>query len=119
MYARLGERTPLSLVRTYVGGPSDVRFANSTADVRVEPFFKYPLGNTWTYKTLFRPLCNSTGHTLGLAGRPMLCQGVRGDLCNTPIKTHLFIRQNLFHRTNQQRFSIKVFNETLKPLALA
>jgi hypothetical protein len=32
--------------------------------------------------------------------------------CNTPIKPTLFIRQNIFHRSNQQRFSIKVFNET-------
>jgi hypothetical protein len=27
--------------------------------------------------------------------------------CNTLIKTNLFTRQNLFHRSNQQRFSIK------------
>jgi hypothetical protein len=32
--------------------------------------------------------------------------------CNTPIKPTLFIRQNIFHRSNQQRFPIKVFNET-------
>jgi hypothetical protein len=43
---------------------------------------------------------------------------IRRGECNTPIKTNLFIRQNLFHRSNQQRFSIKVFNETQKPLAL-
>jgi hypothetical protein len=36
---------------------------------------------------------------------------IRRGECNTPIKTHFFIRQNLVHRSNQQRFSIKVFNE--------
>jgi hypothetical protein len=35
--------------------------------------------------------------------------------CNTPIKTNIFTRQNLFHRSNQQRFSIMVFNETQNP----
>jgi hypothetical protein len=44
---------------------------------------------------------------------------IRMGECNTPIKTNIFIRQNLFNKSNQQRFSIKVFNETQKPLALA
>jgi hypothetical protein len=28
--------------------------------------------------------------------------------CNTPIKTNLFTKQNLFHKSNQQMFSIMV-----------
>jgi hypothetical protein len=32
--------------------------------------------------------------------------------CNTPIKTNIVIKQNLFRRSNKQRFSIMVFNET-------
>jgi hypothetical protein len=35
----------------------------------------------------------------------------RGE-CNTPIKTNLLIKRNLFHKSNQQRSSIMVFNET-------
>jgi hypothetical protein len=37
------------------------------------------------------------------------------DSCNAPIKTNLFIRQNLFQRSSQQWFSIIVFNETQNP----
>jgi hypothetical protein len=34
MYARSSGRTLLFVVRTYDGGPPDVRFANSTPDIR-------------------------------------------------------------------------------------
>jgi hypothetical protein len=41
-YAKSDERTPLSLVQTYMGGPPDIRSANSTTDVH---------GTTRTYAT--------------------------------------------------------------------
>jgi hypothetical protein len=34
---------------------------------------------------------------------------IRRGECNTSIKTNLSIRQNLFRRSNQQRFPIMVF----------
>jgi hypothetical protein len=39
MYARLGGRTLLSVVRTYAGGPPDVRSANHTG------------GHMWDHRT--------------------------------------------------------------------
>jgi hypothetical protein len=36
-------------------------------------------------------------------------QGMFECMCNTPIKANPFIIQNLFHKGNQQRFSIKLF----------
>jgi hypothetical protein len=44
-------------------------YAQKYMDVRY--FLKYPLGNTWIYKTAFGPLCNSTRHTLELGGHPL------------------------------------------------
>jgi hypothetical protein len=38
----------------------------------VRYFLEYSLGNTKTYKTIFGPLCNSIGHTLGLGRHPLL-----------------------------------------------
>jgi hypothetical protein len=64
----------LSVVRTYDGGPPDVRSANSTLDVRY--FLVYPLGNTWTYETPFGPMCTNHRTYARVARRPLLCQGV-------------------------------------------
>jgi hypothetical protein len=41
-------------VRTYEGGPPDVRSANSTGGCTL--LFEYPLDNTWTYETAIEPL---------------------------------------------------------------
>jgi hypothetical protein len=72
----------LSVVRTYDGGPPDVRSANSTPDVRGTIgrtlLFEYPLGNTWTYETPFGPMCTDHRTYARVAGRPLLCQGVGG-----------------------------------------
>jgi hypothetical protein len=39
---------------------------------------------------------------------------MRGE-CNTSIKTNHFTKQNLFHKSNQQRSSIMVFKKTQNP----
>jgi hypothetical protein len=66
----------MSVVRTYEGGPPDVRSANSTPAVCY--FLVYPLGNTWTYETPFEPMCTDHRTCTRVVGRPLLCQGVGG-----------------------------------------
>ena len=67
----------LSLVRTYalVFG-ADVHSTNSTwtyvGPHNVHYFVVYPLVNTWTNKTAFGPLCNSSRRTLGFGRCPLL-----------------------------------------------
>jgi hypothetical protein len=82
MYSRSSGRTLLSVVRTYDGGPPDVRSINSTPDVRGTTghtiLFEYPLGNTWTYETPFKPMCTEHRMYARVVGRPLLCQGVGG-----------------------------------------
>jgi hypothetical protein len=81
-YARSSGRTLLSVVRTYDGGPPDVRSVNSTLDVRETTgrtlLLVYPLGNTWTYETPFGPMCTDDRTYARVVGRPLLRQGVGG-----------------------------------------
>jgi hypothetical protein len=58
-YTRSGGCTLLSVVRTYDGGPPDVRY-----------FFGYPLNNTWAYETPFGPLCKNHRTYTRVARRP-------------------------------------------------
>jgi hypothetical protein len=79
-FGPLGERTLLSVMRTYRGdhqtyalqtvqqtyvGPLDIRY-----------FLEYPVVNTWMYEAAFGPLENSTGRTLGWLDVRYFCQGV-------------------------------------------
>jgi hypothetical protein len=82
MYVRSSGRMLLSIVRTYDGGPPDVRSTNSTPDVRGTTrrtlLFEYPLCNTWTYEAPFGPMCTDHQTYARVAGRPLLCQVVGG-----------------------------------------
>jgi hypothetical protein len=54
----------------------------------------------------------SSAPSIHIPGAYLICnEAINGRYqkcnCNTLIKTNLFIRKNLFHRSNQQRFSIK------------
>jgi hypothetical protein len=48
-------------------GPPDVRY-----------FLVYPMGNTWTYETLFGPMYTDHQMYARVDGRLLLCQGVGG-----------------------------------------
>ena len=42
---------------------------------------EYPLVNTWPYETPFKPLYKDHRTYARVTGRPLLCQGVGGELC--------------------------------------
>jgi hypothetical protein len=74
----------MSVVWTYDGGPPDIRSANSIPDIRGTTgrtlLFEYPLDNTWTYETSSEPMYKDHRTYAKVAERPLLCQGVGGEL---------------------------------------
>jgi hypothetical protein len=90
----------LFVVRTYDGGPLDVRSTSRTSGrtwdhwtytlqtVLVDVYgttgrtllFEYPLDNTWTYETPYGPMYKDHWTYARVVGHPLLCQRVGGKL---------------------------------------